>query len=332
MILENYTCPDGVKFNNYDFYDMSVSPKYVFGVCDPGCEKLSTVIPPKRSVSGYASKNLAASGGTSVMFETDSPTLLILCKMEEDFSVNNQNIGVAARRGFSVMVRPEKQEWGNLDCYGMRNRFESFFIRTSEYNDIKNNYTVAINMPIFNTVLEFIVGVEKKSVIKTVDISRKSPIAFLGTSATFGVGVTSPSFVISNIIMREKQRECFNFGINEVYYYYQFLVDQIQKLKCKTIVLEIANKNCEINKLTERLPQFLDKLVYCKNLILWHSPYFEPNDKIRQEIKKAVEKGAIYLHNKQSDTMLEYSTISANYINDYGNYLLAKELLPLIED
>lgn len=218
--IDRYMAISDVKDKDkLDWFDMKdtkepfrVSGLYWFSENKGYCrvpEKWLPVLSEKAPGARYMAEDNA---GGQIAFETDAERIVVDVELECPQLWDHS---------------PATMEMG-CDCYIAYEGEELHFGGVTRFDARKNSYVaevlsghpkkpkqVVINLPLYDPVESFKIGLPKDAYIKAPKpFAKESPIVVYGTSTTQGGCVSRPGILPTNVIGRRMNREILNFGFS----------------------------------------------------------------------------------------------------------------------
>lgn len=280
----------------------------------------------------YAPKTSFVTNSAYVIVETDSPVINILFSLSSNNFVTFSTTGVSTKSGLSFMYSPyESDLWFPLDATIERinNGFCSFEMKMYQLCDgLGFPYRFMVYFPIFSSLDGFIIGIDNLSTLKPMR-EIKSKIVFIGGENTIGMGATTASFSIPNIVSRLANLEP--------------IVLQIPTQSIETNIMNIESKGK--NELTKYVIEY-DKEVFEKGTELLiktirHLSVSKPKAKfVLWGWLEYLNYNEIFIQMSHLDNvkiigidefeMTDFTFNANRIINDSGNVIIAKKICSLI--
>lgn len=291
------------------------------------------------------------SGGVYVHCISNAPVISLDISLYETSSGNYPHFGITAQRGIAYCYRLlGETQWYNFDCaYG---RGSSWKIDIKLYTCIPKDkkYELLIYLPSLCYVSGFSLSCEEGYTINPVP-QEKGKYFFIGSTISFGIGVTSNAFMLSAIFSRKCRRDITTIAFNN-YSYFSFLNDFItahivEIESADAIFLECDHKNFPYELTKEYFPKILDNLLQNTNskIVLWNQPTLKgiefAGGRIKRECILAETENVIRKFPKRivfcdnyaawNDNEFDMYAYSSNFINDNGFTWLQKKLNCILE-
>lgn len=332
--------------SKYVFYDIFDYPNMILGAANfSECHKLSTYYISDNTLPSAAKTSLYCSGGIQIRFTSNSRTVILKYATSDKQSGNFQHTGICNREGISCLFRSvDSPYWLPYDMTFSRSEFGVLQLyMSSRLTSTKNSYEIIVNLPILAHINGFSVGIEHHASFTASNLNPSSPIAFLGSHFTFGIGLTSSAFLISNAISRRFNINTYNFGINDCNPHNIAIAKLIGKLNLSAIVIECDNPRQDNQLFFQEFYPFLEHLSHCHQIpIVLLSQVYTRNFKNDYQKRREYIISCIDKLNRQNiyfidgmtlfnDTQKEYCALSSNLLNDYAAVKISKTLYFLLK-
>lgn len=215
--------------------------------------------------------------GGGVIFKTDADRVEISAKLSYKIRGNLQTTGITALRGIASTISEDNGvAWRNLRIVSSNNEFHVKFPML-RYVESKP-YIISTWFPIMANVddIVFILTSDQNINIEPYKFSGKCLL--IGGPFTYGIGATTTSNTIPNIILKKTGMETFNAGKNDWHYMQFFPEDALLRFKPDIIVVECDTPKTSLSELTGSLEDYLRRINRCvpdAKLILWTQPFIE---------------------------------------------------------
>ena len=288
-----------------------------------------------------AREELSRSGGKTLIFESNSPEIIITAAVSGEMRGNYPHVGITARHGFSASFAftdtgYDSLKWYNIDCYNSENGRCSFKILMQNYSvtDVKKrSYLLCVYFPVLSCVSEMNIGIKKGCLIKADSrMENSGKIVMLGSKNTFGIGVTSSAFIQSNILLRRLGREVFNLGLTFFNIYDECMLPLVHALKPQTVILEADPPRSDKKITKEKLPVYLKELSRYNVIAAMNPNSFDAG--IYEILRGGLKENSVLLKSSDifTDEELPKAQYNSNFFNDAGNALMALKLISTINE
>lgn len=196
------------------------------------------------------------SSGIQIHFTTNSSKIAVNYTLS-NFS-NGGNINNVAKNGIDLYLK--KQNSWNFVNAGIPLREENTLLLAQNLD--KANKEFVLNLPLYNTIENIEIGIEKSSNIKFQSHFNNKMVIY-GTSITQGASASRPGLAYSNILSRKLSTEIINFGFSGNGHFEKNIAEILCKINADFYVIDCTpNSSPEIiNKNTK---DFFEKLRQCK--------------------------------------------------------------------
>ena len=309
FLIEGTTIPDSGKESPYDRLPVSYKEKV-----RPAVWQLSK-----------------SSAGISIRFLTNSTGIGVKWTL-----LNNNTMNHMADTGIK-----------GIDLY-FKNNDHWQFVNTARPSGLDNEYKLVNNMdgqmreyrmymPLYDGVVSLEVGIDSTSFIKKPPAGNGKPIVFYGTSITQGGCASRPGMVHTNIISRELNIECINYGFSGNGKMEQPIGELISGIDARFYVIECV-PNMTAEEVTERaipLAEIIRKKQPTTPIIFVENPMYtfavldedtrnlinEKNLALKKEYHKMIEQGyqnIYYISGEDALGTDQEGTVDGVHFTDLG--------------
>lgn len=292
-----------------------------------------------REISG-CHPSLKNSAGVRVFFRTNSA----FCKTALRFERIDVSpiFGASLVNGISFIVS---------DCKNKQILKQELclFRQAEEYAPVyefkrKRDVTVQFFLPSMNCISDIFLELEDDAYIEPADIyPHTRPIVFLGGPVTLGYGTTFANAMFSQIISRRLSSDFCNLSVDGNAFLDSNIASAAAKLRPWLVVAETSSIGMTYEYLCANLENYLLTLLKSTEVgtkILLMTQLFFGYREREYQMKKDFVSALIRKLNESCDGRLfvfdgerafdktdtDRISYSANYINDYGNYILGEKI------
>ena len=291
-----------------------------------------------------------SSGGILAFY---SNTNILKIKVKLSFKFHMGHMPYTGQAGFDLYIGNTYKDMkfyrtSNFDF----NKTEYEFTYFNHSNMTDTNKLFVLNFPLYATVEEVLVGVNKESVVLPCNslFENNDKIVFYGTSITQGGCASRPGMSYTQILSRYLGTECLNYGFSGNGKGHIEIAEALSSIKnVKMFVLDY-----EANATFDRLKATLDNFVNCLRnkypttpiVIISKIPmYLEFHDdayiknerKIRNYqknyVKNSCDENLYYIDGAKvlGKTNISEKTVDGCHPTDYGFISMAEYLYPIIK-
>lgn len=210
-IDHNFHIERAVNRTGIRFYDASQAPMRIYGVVMENGRFRRIPEEIAQAVSKGVHALHANTAGGRVRFQTDSPFVVILAKMENIGKMSHFSLTGSA--GFDLYENVDGVDVYRCTFappYDMQNGYES----RRELGDVKMR-EITINFPLYSDVVNLCIGVDEHSTIKRAREYRiVDPVVYYGSSITQGGCASRPGNSYQAMISRRFQCDYLNLGFS----------------------------------------------------------------------------------------------------------------------
>lgn len=184
FLLEGTTIPDNLKKNGYQRLPESA----------------------KKNVRPHVWYISKTSAGLSIRFKTNSPVIKAKWEVLRDEHLSHMaGTGV---RGIDMYCRVNDQ-WQYVNTGKPKDKINEALL---VYDLPVEEREFKINLPLYDGIKYIEIGIDSTYYINAPQKNKKKPIVFYGTSITQGGCASRPGMAFTNIISRELDVDCINYG------------------------------------------------------------------------------------------------------------------------
>lgn len=292
------------------------------------------------------------SGGVYIHCISNAPAISLDICLNEISGRNFPHLGITAQRGLAYCYRLlGEAQWYNFDCALGRDSSWKLDMKLHICISKSKKYELMIYLPSLCYVSGLNLNCGEGYTINPVP-QAKTKYLFIGSSISFGIGVTSNAFMLGNIFTRKCRSDVTTVAFNCYNYFLflnQFITDHIKEIKAADVIfLECDHKNFPQTTTVQNFPQILENLLQKTDskIVLWNQPtlkgvtfagswikrecIFAEIQKMRHIFPKRV---ALCDNNEAwSDFEFDMYAYSSNFINDNGFVWLQKKLNRILEE
>lgn len=291
-------------------------------------------------------------GGVYVRCISDAPVISLEISLLEISGGNYPHLGITAQRGFAYCYRLlGEEQWYNFGCAYVRGSLWKLDLKPHICVPKDKKYELMIYLPSLCYVNGLKLNCGEEYTISPVP-QAKEKYLFLGSTISFGIGITSNAFMLSAIFSRKCSSDVTTIAFN--YYKYfsflnEFITAHIEEMQPADVIFwECDHKNFPYELTVEKFPEILDNLLKNTNsrIILWNQPTLvgvESNESrmkrefILAETEKVIQnfpQRVAFCDNYGVWNNVEFDmyAYSSNFINDSGYVWLQKKLNSILEE
>lgn len=220
------------KKNNLEFYDVLSAPFRLYGI--EYSKKSFRRIPEeiaKKTNEGVLWLHSNTAGGR-IRFVTDSDTVALRVKYNPDRIGRMQHFALTGSVGFD-MYCDDIFKGTFFPGYDIKNSLEA------QLTPGAGKKTVTINMPLYSTVTQVLVGVKSGSLLQAAeDYAVEKPVVYYGSSITQGGCASRPGNSYQAILTRRLNVNHINLGFSGNAKGERVMADYIASLDMSAFVLD----------------------------------------------------------------------------------------------
>lgn len=243
---------------------------------------------------------------------------------------NYPHLGITAQNGISILYRNRISNYGNwmhVNCTMSRNNVGDISVDMSRFFEGEVEYEILIYSPILSVLKSLCIEVSEEFFVKPIRRYNQAKILCLGGINTAGIGCTSAAFSFPNILNREDRYEVFNVSFMNN----DFLTHISKMLSSVMLAYPVIDYVIfEADYIRQRENVFLDNYDAIINQLLKYGCPIAV-----WSVGGELHKRRVDVHYLDIDKTLKRNPDkymhSSNFINDYGNILLYKEINRFIE-
>jgi len=276
--------------------------------------------------------------GCRLRFYTDSKRICIKAKLFRKWYYKKMNGWNSS--GFDI-YSVKNGEYKHQYVFGPEEGKDCF----AECINIDSDRGYCIFLPNYNTIMDFWIGIEKKSKIIPFPYIKSLPIVFYGNSVTQGASASRSGNSFPNVVSRILDRDIINLSVSSCCHGQMAVADEIGSINCAGIVLDFTRNVKDVKSfeaIYERFYRRIRDMHEFTPIILMTAPYFSGFLKYidyDQVVIKAYEQAKMRGENvfliNQMDLIdqKEYDLVSLDGVHytDYGMYIVAKALENCLE-
>ena len=195
--------------------------------------------------------------------------------------------------------------------------------------------------PLYQGLISANVGVDKNSSFEFVDEIKEKAVVY-GTSISQGGCASRPGLAYSSILGRMLDIEVINLGFSGSCKIEKEMVEVINNIEKKYLILEVEANSPGVDVLKERLRYFLDNLVNKESFDIYLISHFDDGmclvntayknaQKAFYDLQKNYFKDVKFIDGSALIHNLGYEgTVDGVHLNDLGFYEVAKKLANII--
>ncbi|MFT5250311.1 MAG: hypothetical protein ACI93P_002046 [bacterium] len=211
----------------------------------------------------------------------------------------------------------------------------------NEYELIKNMTPelreYKLFLPLYDGVTKLEIGIDSSAIIKKAKPNPQKPIVFYGTSITQGGCASRPGMAHTNIISRELDVDCINFGFSGNGRMETPIVEVISEIDASFYVIECL-QNMDVEQIKERVLPLVEiirkkysntPIVLVENMMYTtafldktiETELIQENLALKEEYDKILEKGfqnVFYIEDMPSFGMDNEGTVDSVHLTDLG--------------
>lgn len=323
-------------------FDIFEHPEFIAGCisCYNNEKVISSVPISKVEFDSY--QIIPKSGGCYIHFLSNARNIKLNYRISAFLGGYFPHIGITAQRGISYSYRLlDNGFWRNYDCTQSKTDDNEVVINLNNVIPKDAYYEFMIFLPVNCFITGFSVSVSDDAQIKPYLKSENSKKAlFLGGVSTYGVGINTTQFLLSNLIARRHADfEIQNVSFN-TYSYWKY-IERYSKGENSIVLtdyvfLELSFHDTDKQIYIQNLKSLLEFYIANSNakVILWIIPsidkavadYVNATEELiaSENISSRVKlcKSLLLDSERQADMY----TYSKNYANDYGNVFIMQEI------
>lgn len=347
-----------------ELWSILESPIEIEGLYDPvGTGKFLRMpeeYTKNESINEGTRELIGRTAGGRVRFSTDSPYLTISVELECVSQV--PHMSVLGQSGVDVYIA----EKGSSE-YRYRNsampqklledsdRFYNGVLRFNDYDE-KEAHEVMINLPLYNGIKAFYIGIKKGcKIYEPVKYKYKKPVYFYGASITQGGCASRPGNNYPNHLARWLNSDFVNLGFSGCARGEKDIAEYIagSDASAAVIDLDISLRDMELFRNTHYpFYQYIRNINKELPLIFISFPKYPKihhdetsryrdhvisNEIIMETYKKALESGDKNVYYIDGETLYgdvdqDVCTVDYCHPNDYGFYMMAKGIYPVLKE
>lgn len=292
-----------------------------------------------RGISFYGVSE--SSAGIVIICEIFSSSIEVAYLSDKN-TLCRANFGACLMKGMTYRLKDSTGKiikCGNFLSKNMLNE-ERHKIFNSAHKSI---LTCELYLPSMVSLKEVIFYIDDDGKIANAQNKYEGCVFFFGGANTLGSGCTFQNCMLSHIVGWDTGREVFNCGDAGNRLYRNSYVDIVQRYSPDIIVSELWASSTDIDDMRSNADKFVVKLIksfHGSLLIFWEFPFVSGSRRLQ-------EKHAVYIDMKRAygalnnvyfisadsfhNINVDKFTISMNFINDYANYIIGKEMSKVIK-
>lgn len=310
-----------------------LNPDYIFGSYNYKQINISDLRP---LYNEKLSNKYFFSTGITIQFITNSKKIDIKGHVTNYMCGKSPHVGITAGRGMCFQFkRMTENEWINFDCIAGHENFFEKSINMERYTQNYNNkfYHFAMLCPILSCIDDLHISIDDDAIIKIDNtIDRTKPIVILGGKISYGIGTTTSAYLYSNMLLHKTNREVFNFSISTGLTYNDEIYKIIKSINPHNTIIECDENLTKAEIIHKWLPKCINQLEQNNILIIQNGITYKKsilnllNELSNKYTFKILDGNDIFLDNDK-----ELCSYNTNYVNDYYNVLLMKQIIKYME-
>jgi hypothetical protein len=280
------------------------------------------------------------SAGISIRFHTNSSRVSVKWKLLNDFSMNHMaSTGI---KGVDLYCK-HNNRWQYVNTgrpTGMENEQVLIHNMQSEWREFK------VYLPLYDGVVDLEIGVDSLAGFSKPEVNYKKPIVFYGTSITQGGCASRTGMAHSNIISRELDIDCINFGFSGNGTMEEPIIDQMAEIDASIYVVECLQNMTPfqvsirtmplVKQLRENHPHtpilLVDHTVYSTSFLdeIQKKEIDDINITLKKEFSKIIEMGIPEVYFVSTKSALgndQEGTVDGVHFTDLGYIRMADFLM-----
>lgn len=207
----NFKVTSGLKKEGIKFYDILEAPFQVYGVFFENGKYRRLPEKVAASVSEGVHALHANTAGGRVRFQTDSPYVAIVAKMENIEKA--PHFPLTGSAGFDLYSREEQKE-SYVGTFVPPFNVESGYESILEFEAGKQR-ELTIDFPLYSDVRELYIGLDAEAIVTEASPYRnKKPIVYYGSSITQGACASRPGNTYQGFLSRRFHWDYLNLGFS----------------------------------------------------------------------------------------------------------------------
>ena len=272
-----------------------------------------------------------SSAGISVRFHSNSTSINLKWSILNNFSMNHMaSTGI---KGVDLYLK-HKGKWRYVSTArpsGSINKYELIKNMTSDFREYK------LFLPLYDGVTKLEVGIDSDASIKKAMPNAQKPIVFYGTSITQGGCASRPGMAHTNIISRELDVDCINYGFSGNGRMETPIVELISEIDASFYVIECM-QNMDAEQVSERVRPLVDMIrtkhprtpiVLVENMMYTtafldqtiETRLIQENAALKNEYDKIIKSGTpniFYIKDNQDLLVDNEGTVDGVHLTDLG--------------
>ena len=289
----------------------------------------------------FISKNIETlkkhPSGMYIDFKTDSKRVVVKAKLIEAAYMSHMT--AVGTIGFDIYVKYEGK-WVFLAATKV-NQDEYKVELLKDLNGGEKEFR--LYFPLYQELISAYVGVEEESSFAFVN-EQKEKFVVYGTSISQGGCATRPGLSYSSILGRILDMEGINLGFSGSCKIEAEMVNVINAIDKKFLILELEANSPSVEEMKERLTYFLNNLKNKENFKIYLISHFDDgmclvkkSQRDRQkeyyEVQKNYFEGIKFIDGAELIHNLGYDgTVDGSHLNDLGFYEVAIKLANIIKN
>ena len=291
----------------------------------------------KNSVRQELWKISQNSAGVSILFETNSPKIIVHWKILSDFKMNHMpNTGI---KGLDL-YEYKNNSWNYCSTGIPEGKSNKAVIFENKKRKLRK---FRLHLPLYETLIDLKIGINDDCNFSNYKTDLKT-IVFYGTSITQGGCASRPGLAYTNIISRKTEYNCINFGFSgnghlepsvgtilsniKTNYY---VIDCLPNVDMKLIELNVIPliESIRSSKNSNDKPIIFVEQPECHNDYIEENIY-EKNNILKKEIQNAIKIGYKRIYLIESEDCIgkdNEATVDGVHYNDIGFKRFAEHLI-----
>lgn len=276
------------------------------------------------------SRTVIFSEGGGLIFKTNAERILVSAQLKYSIKGNFQTTGITTLRGLCMSIsKDDGKTWENVRIVSSDTTYKKRFPFYRYAGD--RPYMICIWFPLAATVTKMSLTFFSSKNISIEKVPFRGSCMFVGGPYTYGIGSTTTSNIIPNIVLRKTMLQTYNMGKNNWDYMQYYMDEALMEIKPDVVVMECDNPRTDLLTLRRDLIPYIrhiNEVSPDSRLILWtqpymteHNHYFSRREFLLDELKELSKNGNItVLDGKDffSDEEREIYTYSPLYLTESG--------------